>query len=109
MKNKNLGRMNRSTTIYKNVVGKNEYGAPVKTKNVVRQCFSSLRDQWTSEKISNAGTAFVNSQVMRVRKTSLKITNDMLAEVEGVTLQIKGVKNQLTDSEFLDLYVEVLE
>jgi len=102
----NPGRLNKRIAIFKNASGYDEYGEPLDGKDVVHECWSSIRNKSGKEQFQ-ADTPFAKVVTsFLIRYTSKTIDTTMKVEFKGDIYDIVYVDNYNFKNQWIEITAE---
>ena len=102
----NPGRLNQRIKIYKNSSGYDDYGEPIDSKDLVHECWSSVRNKSGKEQFE-ASTPFAKVVTsFLIRYTRKAIDTTMTIEFQGEEYNIIYVDNYNFSNEYIEITAE---
>jgi SPP1 family predicted phage head-tail adaptor len=102
----NPGRLNQRIKIYKTGVGYDEYGEPLDIKELVHECWSSVKNKSGTEQFKSVTPFSKVVTSFLIRYTKKNIDTTMKIEFKGEEYNIIYVDNYNFSNEWIEITAE---
>lgn len=105
----NPGRLNKKIKIYKQTNGCDEYGEPIDDKELIHECWASVKNKSGKEQFETVTPYAKTITSFLIRYTKKNIDTTMTIEFQDSTYNIVYVDNYNFSNEWIEITAERVE